>query len=246
MRVARRYLSEKRGHVIEEIRRHHRRRHRRIAHQLAGQHADICAAENAVDVIKVVERRHLLLARVGLAVDQKGLVAVHQVVQRPAPVLRELPQLQIAEVAVRRLPFLIKAFRRLGREQPLDLPALGLGNRLQQLVLLRQVEMHDLQALAAVFLDQRPMRFDVLRLAAVFGDDHRDLGGAPVRIPPAVAIQPALLVDAFEAGPQMRRPVRHRNADQEMMLQFLSGLLDQALLFAKQRLIRRQPCFEVR
>ena len=237
--------DEEGGHVVEEIRRHHRRRHGRVADHLAGEHEGVGAAEDAVDGVEVVQRVDDFLAGCRLPVHAQALVAVDQVVERLVAVFGQLQELQVAEVAVGGLALEAEAFPRLGGEEMAQAFALLRGQGMQQFVLLVEPEVDDLEAFLPVFRDERLVAADVGLVAAVLADDDLDpvphAGG-----PAAVVVQRADLVDAFEAGLEVGRAIRHRDREDEAMAVVVAAPPDQRLLFAEQRLVACQQRVKLR
>ena len=121
---------------------------------------------------------------------------------------------------------------------------------MQQVVLFGEAEVDDLQAFLPVFLDQLDMPADVGFVAAVLADDDLDLVPHAGRVA-AVIEQHADLIDAFQAGAQVGRAIRHRDAEDEVVavivdLTLLAALGNQRFLFAEQRLVARQQRMKIR
>jgi len=165
-------------------------------------------------------------------------------------VFSELQTLEHAEVAIGGLAFEVELIPGLGGKQIAQLRALLRGQGVQQVVLLGQPKVDDLQAFLTVFGDQIQMAADVGFVAAVFTDDDLDLAPHTGCVAAVVELF-AYLIDAFEAGLQVRRAIRYGDAEDEAVtiiggMAILATLPDQGFLFAEQRLIAGQQRMKVR
>ena len=119
-----RHLPQERRQVAHQVGAHDRGRDRGITHEFPRQHVYPAGLEDPVDVIEVVQPRNDRFPGHGGAVDQKTLIAVHQVEKGLLPWPGQLHHFHIAEIARGGLPFVMEGFGGLIRQQTGQLAAL--------------------------------------------------------------------------------------------------------------------------
>ena len=223
--------------VIEKIRSHHGRRYRRVAHQFAGEQQGVGAAKDPVDVVEIIQRINGLFTGAGLPVHAKGLVAVNEVIQGPVSVFGELQALQDTEIAIGGLAFQVKPVFGLGGQEVAECLSILRWDGLQQFILFILSKVKHLQTLATVGLGQLDVLAYVMFFATVLGNDDLD-ARINARGLSAVTEAFAHLVDAFQAGAQVRGTVGDRDAEDKVVTFVCSStgcrlLSDQCILFAE-------------
>jgi hypothetical protein len=242
-RLGRGHLVQEGDDVVEEIPGHHRRRHGRIAHHLAGEHPDIGAAENLIQMVEEVDRAYLARPRRRRHLHLEGLVAVDGEAQQALVPCRHLGETQIGDVAHHGLALVAEIRPVMDADDATQIS--GLGQSVEEGELFLLAEIFHRQARAGELGGQGLVGGDGGGIPAVVGQEHAHLAVAAVRHA-AVAEGTAEFQQAVQAGPGLARVVGHRDDDDETVALILLLILvfsQQRLQFPVRRLVGRQQGF---